>query len=168
MISPLPIIAAISVIGTLHSDIWPSHGHFQVSAARGPEGQTICQLESSAHVGGDFFALVIRGPTEDALEGVFMSNNAEIGHVQRVEVALDDEQVLSFPRAYVHTGKDLTSVVGLLQPDQSAAVLARLRERAATAKELAIIASPYSSEIPASGLSAALNDFDYCLEPLIP
>jgi hypothetical protein len=158
MISPLPIIAAISVIGTLHSDIWPSHGHFQVSAARGPEGQTICQLESSAHVGGDFFALVIRGPTEDALEGVFMSNNAEIGHVQRVEVAL----------AYVHTGKDLTSVVGLLQPDQSAAVLARLRERAATAKELAIIASPYSSEIPASGLSAALNDFDYCLEPLIP
>lgn len=168
MISALALVAAISFIGTLHSDLWPPHGHFQVSAKRGAHGQTICQLESSAHDGADFFALALRGATEDGLEGVLMSNRPDIGQVRHIDVTLDDEHAVSFVRAYTHGGKDFTAVVGRLEPDHSATLLALLRQRAVTAKSLTVIAPPLYRQIPAAGLSAALNEFDYCLQPLIP
>jgi hypothetical protein len=162
-------ISTFVAFGQLFPDPWPSHGYFQVTSERGSQGETICQLQGSARIGGDVFALILRGPSEEQLEGVFMSPLEEISGVERVGVTIDGEEALWFPRAYSHKGRDLTSVVGLLAAtERGQGVFGNLREKVAKATWFGVTTAVSADQIPAAGLLEAVDDFQYCLQPLIP
>lgn len=142
---------------------WPDHGFFFVRS-KTQESIRICELNSMLIVDQGAFALVLS--ETDSRTGPlivnYMSDNPHIAQAERVVVAINGVEMLTFRPLHRSSEPEITSLAGPVSGEAATGVWKAIQQAAKKAKWLTVKAGDTTTRVPAKGLRKALADFGEC------
>jgi hypothetical protein len=143
---------------------WPDHEFFFVRSKMTHEGLKICELDLTLQVKQQLFALVFSQNESSAAPLIvnYMSADPHIALAERVTVAIDGAEILTFRPARRSSEPEITALAGPVSGEDAERAWATMRRVAEKATWLTVEAGDVTAEVPAKGLTETLADFAEC------
>jgi hypothetical protein len=145
------------------ADEWPEHGLFTVRNSTIHGGLKACEMQLSPQIEHQSFSLVwvdVEGPVP--LVVGYLSSDPRLALAERIVVAIDGVEIVSFEPISHSVNSDSTSVFGAVRGEAAAHVWDTMRQSAEKATWLTVTAGDTTATIPAEGLQETLADFAEC------